>query len=52
MARRGTAEVFGGNVEQSLTCNEPEDVQYSIDTDRERLKKKIKKFITLSLIFL
>lgn len=32
MARRSTAEMFGANVEESLTGCEQKDLEHSIDT--------------------
>lgn len=40
MARCSTTEIFGNNVEESLTrCNQ-EDVEYSIASGRESLRMK------------
>lgn len=40
MARCSTTEIFGNNVEESLTrCNQ-EDVEYSIVSCRENLRMK------------
>lgn len=43
MARRSTDEIFRANKEESLTLCETKDLDYSISTGRESLRKKMTK---------